>query len=172
MMYEILRQAELFEGLRPDELRSVSAIGRTRPLRAGEYLFLLGDGAEFLCVVVKGQVDLCFPMSLGTVVKDISVESVGPGQTLGWSALVKPYRFTLSARATEPSEVIGFARHDLVRLFETEPRIGCTLLTKVSELVGARLSAFQALWGRELQRRLATKSSEPPLAQTGRPAEG
>jgi CRP-like cAMP-binding protein len=155
-MLELLKQAELFEGLTTAEIRRLTAIGRRRTLRAGEYVFLLGDNADYLCVVVKGQVDLCFPMPLGNVVKDVSVESIGPGKTLGWSALVKPYRFTLSARATEPSEVIGFARLDLLRLFETEPHIGCTLFARISEIVGVRLSTFQALWGRELQRRLAT----------------
>jgi len=155
-MYELLRGAELVEGLSSSEIRRLAAIGRRRTLRAGEYVFLLGDNADYLSVVIKGQVDLCFPMPLGDVVKDVSVESIGPGKTLGWSALVKPYRFTLSARATGPSEVIGFARLDLLRLFDAELRIGYTLLNNVSEIVGVRLSTFQALWGRELQRRLAT----------------
>ncbi len=162
-MYELLKNAELFEGLSSSEIRRLASIGRRRALRTGEYVFLLGDNADYLCVIVKGQVDLCFPMSLGDVVKDVSVESIGVGRTLGWSALVKPYRFTLSARATEPSELIGFARLDLLRLFETELRIGYTLLARVSEIVGVRLSTFQALWGRELQRRLATGT--PPVAE-------
>jgi len=154
-MYELLKDAELFEGLTSAEIRRLATIGRRRTLRAGEYVFLLGDNADYLCVVVKGQVDLCFPMPLGNVVKDVSVESIGPGKTLGWSALVKPYRFTLSARATESSELVGFARLDLLRLFEDELHIGYTLLARVSEIVGVRLATFQALWGRELQRRLA-----------------
>ena len=162
-MHDLLRDAELFDGLTSAEIRRLAAIGRRRKLRVGEYVFLLGDNADYLCVVVKGQVDLCFPMPLGDVVKDVSVESVGPGKTLGWSALVKPYRFTLSARATEPSEVIGFARLDLLRLFEEELHMGCTLFARISEIVGVRLATFQALWGRELQRRLATGA--PPPAQ-------
>jgi len=159
-MYELLKDAELFEGLGSSKIRRLVAIGRRRTLRAAEYVFLLGDNADYICVVLSGRVDLCFPMSLGAVVKDVSVESVGPGKTLGWSALVKPYRFTLSARAAEPSEVIGFARHDLLRLFEADPQIGAALFARVAEIVGVRLSTFQALWGRELQRRLAT-GAEP-----------
>lgn len=160
-MFELLQQAELVEGLKPSEIRKLAAIGRSRTLRPGEYVFLLGDNADHLSIVVKGQVDLCVPMSLGDVVKDVCVESVGPGKTLGWSALVKPYRFTLSARATEISEVIGFARRDLLQLFESDLQIGYTLANKISELVGARLSMFQALWGRELQRALAAAGAHP-----------
>jgi CRP-like cAMP-binding protein len=151
-MEELLKAAELFEGLNDEGLRRLSGIGRRRTLRAGEYLFVLGDDAGDFYVVIRGKVDLCFPMPLRGEVKDVSVESVGEGQALGWSSLVKPYRFTLSARATEPSEVVSFARRSLMEVFEAEPRIGHAFFMKISELVGIRLVTFQALWVRELQR--------------------
>ena len=153
-MNDVLRKAELFQGLRDDELQRLAALGRRQSLRVGEYLFLLGDTADRLYVVAEGQVDLCFPISLRGAMKDISVESVVEGEALGWSALVKPYRFTLSARVTEPGEVVAFTRRELLQFFGDEPRIGYTLLTKISELVGIRLMKVQALWARELQRTL------------------
>lgn len=152
-MYELLRQAELVQGMSSDQMRRLSPLGRSRTLQAGEYLFLLGDAAQHLCVVAAGQLELCFPIQIGGVMKDITVESVGAGRTVGWSALVQPYRFTLSARATAPTHVIAFSRQDLLHLFDNDPGIGCALLSRVSELVGVRLSSFQALWARELQRR-------------------
>jgi CRP-like cAMP-binding protein len=153
-MSDQLRQAELFEGLSAGAIGHLQAIGRVRTLRPGEYLFLLGDSASYVCVVLKGQVELCFPVSAGGVVRDISVETVGAGKTVGWSALVKPYRFTLSARAAEPSEVMAFARHDLEPMLDDEPRFARVVLSRVSEIAAARLTMFQALWARELQRTL------------------
>lgn len=153
-MYELLSQAELFEDLNGDGIRRLAAIGRSRTLAPGDYLFLLGDRADYLYVVVKGNVELCFPMALGGVVKDIPVESTGPGKVLGWSALVKPYRFTLSARAAEATDVIGLPRSELLQVFEEAPRVASAILTKLAELVGIRLLTFQALWVRELQRSL------------------
>lgn len=160
-MEQLLKGTELFEGLNREKLRRLTDIGRHRTLRAGEYLFLLGEDAVDFYVVTKGNVDLCFPMPLGGEVKDISVESVGDGKALGWSALVKPYRFTLSARATEASEVVSFSRRALIELFEHEPRIGHTFFMRISELVGIRLETFQALWVREL-RRLAERPPKTP----------
>jgi CRP-like cAMP-binding protein len=158
-MDELLAQAELFEGLSRDGVRRLSEIARSRSLAAGEYLFLLGDDADHLYIVVSGNVELCFPMSLHGTVKDITVESAAGGQLLGWSALVKPYRFTLSARAAEPSVVVGFLRQDLMQLFETAPEIGYRFVTKLCELVGVRLLRFQALWVRELQRTLLNETT-------------
>ncbi|MEW5982122.1 MAG: cyclic nucleotide-binding domain-containing protein [Acidobacteriota bacterium] len=155
-MVEQLRQADVTQGLSQARLQTLSAVARVRSLRGGEYLFLLGDPAHYLSVVVKGQVDLCFPMDFGGTVKDIAVESAGPGRTVGWSALVKPYRFTLSARATEAADVLAFGRQDLFRLFDADPELGRALSAAVAEIVGARLSMFQALWARELRRALET----------------
>lgn len=151
-MEELLRQVELFRDLGDEGVRRILAIGRARALDAGQYLFLLGDNADEFYVVLRGTLDLCLPIALRGTVKDITVESAGAGRAFGWSALVKPYRFTLSARATEPSEVVGFARDDLQRLAETEPGIGYSILTRISEVMGLRLVTFQALWVRELQR--------------------
>jgi len=165
-MDQLLKRSELFEGLNHDDLRRLADIGRHRTLRAGEYLFLLGEDAVDFYVVASGNVDLCFPMPLGGEVRDISVESLGVGKALGWSALVKPYRFTLSARATMPTELVSFSRRALLQLFEREPRLGYRFFMRISELVGVRLETFQALWVREL-RRLAEQRpiSEPRGAQ-------
>lgn len=161
-MYERLRQAELVQGMSSDQIRRLSLLGRLRTLPDTDYLFLLGDSAQYLCVIASGQMDLCFPIRIGGVMKDITVETVAAGRTVGWSALVKPYRFTLSARATQPTELVAFSRQDLLHLFDDDPGIGCILLSRVSELVGVRLSSFQALWARELQRLL--EAPRPTLA--------
>ena len=151
-MEELLRQSDLLQELPDDDARRLSAIATTQNLSSGEYLFLLGDNADRLHVLLKGKVDLCFPMSLGETLKDVSVEVVTPGQTMGWYALVRPYRFTLSARAAGATQVACFARTDLLAFFDAEPRIGYAVLTRISELVGIRLLTVQALWARGLQR--------------------
>lgn len=159
-MERVFSEADLFRGLSLADVGRLAEIGRTRALAAGDYLFLLGDSADFLYVVAKGAVDLCLPMTVGAVVKDIPVESATTGKALGWSALVKPYRFTLSARATEATEVIGFPRSDLQRLFDASPELGKRFLGNLTELVGVRLLTFQALWVRELQRAVLTESNK------------
>lgn len=125
-----------------------------RPLscREGDCLFRLGDAADRLYVVATGRVELTFPVVLGSVTREVPFESTARGNTVGWSALVEPYRFTLSARAAESSELATFRREDLFRLFEAEPRVGHVVMRRVAEIIGRRLLRMQALWVRELQR--------------------
>jgi CRP-like cAMP-binding protein len=153
-MQECLRAAELFGGLDAAKLGRLGAIGRKRTLESGDYLFLLGDSAQYVSLVVRGLVDLCLPITIGGVLKDITVEAVGPGKTIGWSALVQPFRFTLSARAAAPTEILAFGRLDLEQVFATDPAIERVIRMGISELMVRRLTMFQALWARELQRAL------------------
>ncbi len=153
-MNDLLNPGALFEGLGPEGRQQLSASVRHRTLATGQYLFTLGDDATDFFVVVKGNVDLCFPMRIGGALKDVAIESIGVGESLGWSALVKPYRFTVSARASEPSAVACLARRDLQAVFETDVASGFTFLTRITEVMGVRLIRFQALWVRELQRTL------------------
>lgn len=159
-MQELPAHTELFDGLEAGSLRRLAAIGLSRTLEAGDYLFLLGDRADVLYVVARGQVDLCFPMTIGGVVKDIPVESVPAGKALGWSALVQPYRFTLSARAAEQSDVLGFPRSELLQVFDESPAVGYHVLGRIAEIVGFRLLTFQALWARQLQRSILAESGQ------------
>jgi CRP-like cAMP-binding protein len=142
----------LFAELDDLEIEHLETISKLRSLRAEEYLFLLGDSADRLYVVLSGKIKTCFPLSLNGVMQDVTVESKGPGDALGWSALVRPYRFTLSARAAGPCEVAGFPRQELLRVMEGDPRLGLDFNKRLAEVIGNRLLKMQALWGRELQR--------------------
>jgi len=158
-MIEDLRGADLLEGLTEQELQSIEAAARAVQVADGEFLFLLGDPANSLYIVAEGVMDLCFPLPVGDDVRDITIESVRPGETLGWSALVKPYKFTLTARASGTCRLLGFDRSELLAIFEANPRIGYLLSSRLSELVGLRLLSVQALWVRGLRRAIEAESS-------------
>jgi len=147
-----LSTAAIFAGLQDADMARLVEAARVQRYQKGDCLFLLGDHADRLYVMLSGRVELTFPMSLGGAVSDVPVEVKTRGDVLGWSALVKPHRFTLSARAVETSELAAFLRSDLVQLFEAQPRIGYVVMRQLAEVVGRRLLQVQALWARELQR--------------------
>ena len=171
-MDSLLKESELFEGLTDGEISPLETIARHRSLEAGEYLFLLGDNADRLYTVLKGKVEICLPLSFRGTMKDIAVESMDPGRALGWSAFVRPYRFTLSARAAEPTEVVAFVRGEMLRVFDAEPRLGHVFSRRIAEVIGQRLFKMQALWGRELQRTLEERLGPGSgVSQGGSPAQ-
>ncbi len=75
-----------------------------------------------------------------------------PGQTVGWSALIPPHRFTLKAIAPLETEVIALSREVLREVFNSYPDIGYTVSLNLATVIGQRLQMFQAMWLREMQR--------------------
>ena len=168
MNSETLRGLDILEGLDDAQRTKLATITREHTCRAGDYLFLLGDAADRIYAVVSGRVDLCVPVTLpdGSV-EDIRFDTRSAGQALGWSALVSPYRFTLSARAKEATELVAFTRQDLLRLFYGNPAIARIVMAHVAELVGQRLEKMQALWVRSLQRDLLNGLAPHDNRETG-----
>src|SRR5579859_3166506 len=115
---------ELLNGLSRGETEQVLALGTRTKVQSGASLFRLGDPADRLFLIERGQVRLTLPMQVRDRQEDVLIEEKSPGQTVGWSALIPPYRFTLAATASIETEVIGLSRDALLKYFETFPDVG------------------------------------------------
>lgn len=143
---------ELLIGVEPAHLRAIAALGHASVLRTGDTLFRLGDTADSLFVIDRGRVALTLPMQIRDRDEDILIEERGPGQTVGWSALIPPHRFTLTASALIETEVLTLPRTALLDYFSAHPEVGYLVTRNVASVVGQRLQVFQAMWLREMQR--------------------
>ena len=151
----MLRQAELFTGLSDEECRTVEGLGRRRAAAAGEVLFRLGDAADELLVIQHGRVELTFPLVVMGETKDTRFQSLEPGRTLAWSALVPPHRLTMSARASTEVELLALERARVLEHLERHPNVGFRVMSNLAHVVATRLQEVLALWVREVQRNVS-----------------
>jgi CRP/FNR family cyclic AMP-dependent transcriptional regulator len=145
-------QADLLRGLPPEEADKALALGTRITLSSGKKLFHLGASADRMYLIARGRLKLTMPMQVRGREEDIAVEERGPGETVGWSALIPPYRFTLTATALIETEVVAFSREALEHHFAAHPAIGCTVSLNLASVVGQRLQLFQTMWMREMER--------------------
>ena len=145
-------QPDLVKGLTVDKAAPILAMGTAVRLAAGACLFRLGDAAESVYLIRRGRIALMLPMQIGGRDADVVVEEHEPGQTLGWSALIPPHRFTLTATAPVATEVLAFRRADLVDYCAAHPEVGYVVALNIAAVVGQRLLVFQAMWLRQMQR--------------------
>lgn len=143
---------ELLQGIPPDEAERLLALGKKARMSSGASLFRLGDPAQSLYLINSGQVRLTVPMHIRDREEDVLMEEKGPGQTVGWSALIPPYRFTLSATTSIETEAIMLSREALHAFIEHTPSTGAKLCLNVGIIIGHRLQTLQAMWLREMQR--------------------
>jgi CRP-like cAMP-binding protein len=153
---------ELLQGLAPADAAQVLTLGTRKHILSGTSLFRLGELAQCLYLVENGQIRLTLPLHIRGREEDVLIEEKGPGQTVGWSALIPPYRFTLSATTAADTDVVALTPEALHTLFETSPSTGAKLCLNLALIVGHRLQTLQAMWLREIQRTVAqhTASAE------------
>ena len=156
---------KLLNGLSSAEMDQVLALGSRDKIASGGPLFRLGDHAEHLYLIERGQIRLSFPMLVRGKEESVFFEEKSPGDTVGWSAMVPPYRFTLSATAPLETEVITLSRESLSAFFERSPVTGRRISLNLAVLVGQRLQLVQAMWMREIQRAVELRSATPAVAR-------
>lgn len=131
----------VFARLSDAERKVVSGTARTVRFAVGERLFSEGHPARGCWLIHDGRValDLTVP-GRGQVV----VQTLGPGDVLGWSWLVPPYRWHFGATSVLPTTATELDTEQLRALAEQNPRFGYTLVLTLFEEVLQRLQATRA----------------------------
>jgi CRP/FNR family transcriptional regulator, cyclic AMP receptor protein len=140
------------QGLAPEEIEEALGFATRITIPSGSELFRLGDVADRLFVIERGRLRLTLPMQVRGREENVLVEERAPGQTVGWSALIPPYRFTLTATAPLETEVIAFSRDAMREYFAAHPSFGYAVALNLAAVIGQRLQLFQTMWLREMQR--------------------
>lgn len=143
---------DLLRGLSARDAAQIIALGSRITLSSGKRLFALGESADRLFIVERGRIKLTLPMQVRGQEEQVAVEERSPGETVGWSALIPPYRFTLAAIAPLETDVLALSRDALHDYFEAHPEVGYSVSLNLAAVIGQRLQLFQTMWLREMQR--------------------
>jgi CRP/FNR family transcriptional regulator, dissimilatory nitrate respiration regulator len=134
----VLQQASLFAGL--DEATALEIVrrGRLRLFAAGQTVFLQGDHARGLHVVVHGRVKVFKSSPQG---RAQTLMIMGPGEPVGEVAALAGDDYPASAETLETTETFYIPRDAFVDLIRSQPEVALRLLSALS----ARLRAFASL---------------------------
>ncbi len=134
---EAIAEAARFIARLPDPARSrLAAMLRPAAYDPGEVVLREGAVTPFLALVSRGRVALRLMVPERGPTTLMTVE---PGELLGWSALVPPYRSTATAVALEATELAVIDGPALREALETDPALAAALLPRVLEAVASRL---------------------------------
>lgn len=125
-----------FDRLLPEQRELIARATRTVTFPAGSVLFNAGEPAAGCWLIEGGQV------ALGTDVPGrglVVVQTLGPGDVLGWSWLVPPRRWHYSAAASTDIVAIEIDTQRLLELAEADPALGYQLSLGFTEIVITRL---------------------------------
>jgi CRP/FNR family transcriptional regulator, cyclic AMP receptor protein len=110
--------------------QKIRAIGKEIAVKAGQQIFREGQEANGVYIVRQGSVEL-----LTLIEKEIELPiSIlrEPGDTFGTSALVPPYRYSLSARCVEEGTLFCMETSAVRKLAAEDHDIGCRIMTNLA----------------------------------------
>jgi CRP/FNR family cyclic AMP-dependent transcriptional regulator len=114
----------------------LTEMATVRRYGAGEELFREADEAREFGIVRAGRVALRVLVPERGMVTILTVE---PGDIIGWSAVVAPYRSTSTAEALEPAEVVTFDGAALRGVLRSDCRLASVVYPRLLQGVARRL---------------------------------
>jgi CRP-like cAMP-binding protein len=141
---ELLHHYPFFEFLTPAQLKAIARLAKEETVESGTIIFREHERADWLCILVKGNVDLFFTIEVEyhpELRKELLFGTINPGELFGISALIEPHILTSSARAAKSSQVIKIEAPGLLALCEKDERIAYGLARQVAKTTMQRLNA-------------------------------
>ncbi len=136
---EKLRRFPLFAGIDPALFKDIAMASEEMTFDEGEWLFVEGNDADALYIVLSGSLELKIDLNEdGTRRADLS--TLVEGSVAGWSALVDPYVYTLSALATTTVQAARLDAAKLRQMMDANPVLGYQIMKQLSKVLGERLT--------------------------------
>ncbi len=147
-----LRTCALSAGLDEAELLRLARTARRRDLRRRDVLYLLGDPATEIYLVLSGALKLSRLSADG---KEVTLTLVGPGELCGEDALVESGPRTASADALVESRLLGIPAPDFEQAMRTCPALALGVTRALVRRLRQAEELVEDLATREVPVRLA-----------------
>lgn len=140
-------------------LRQIAAICQLREVRAGEIVFREGSRAAELFLIEQGHIALEMAVpGRGSC----RILTLGPGDVLGWSALLGDGTMTATAIAVDAARLLVAPADQLRKLCEGDHELGYHVMRRMAHALARRLVATRL-------QLLDLFSQEPPPLSPQRP---
>jgi CRP-like cAMP-binding protein len=135
MNLEKYSQLAFFTGLQKADIQLLAPYFAPQMWVAGTVIFKQADYAEYLYLVVSGEVTIRYKPHDGPV---MTVTRVQPGGIFGWSAAMNNPAYTSGAVCALDSEVLRIRGTDLRTICEKHPELGKIILDRLAGVIEER----------------------------------
>ena len=131
MATEQLKGHDLFQILRPEQVRAISDTAEEISLSAGDVVFKRGDEADHLFVVLEGRVALRLPSKEGL---STLIDEVTRGALFGSCVCFQLDAYSLTARCAVDSKLLKIRAQTLKEQLDADPVLGYEMQTLISRV--------------------------------------
>ena len=125
--------------LDPKLLKPIAGCASNISYEVGKTIYREEDDADQFLIILQGKVAVeIFVPGRGP----LTIQTVGPGDVLGWSWLFPPYKRRFDARAVEATRGIALDGTCLREMAEQDHDLGYELIKRFSQVAVERLQAM------------------------------
>lgn len=134
---KILRTHPFLSDLDEQHIKQIVGCASNVVFRENDYIFKEGEEAKRFYLIRTGKVALEIN---GREKGRIRVLTLGPGQILGWSWIVLPYRWHFDAQVIENVRAISLDGECLRKKFDEDPKLGFEMMKRFTQILEQRLN--------------------------------
>jgi CRP/FNR family transcriptional regulator, cyclic AMP receptor protein len=135
---DIMRQHPFLAGLSFEHMQTLIGCASNVRFADGETIIHEGQVANKFYLMRTGRVALQMDVPGKTALR---IQTVGPGEILGWSWLISPFRWHFSGIVVLETRAIALDGECLRNKCETDPTFGYEMLKRLSQVMERRLDA-------------------------------
>ena len=138
LLLDKLDKLNFCKGLSMEYLRRLSAAGEVKAYQPGDRLFFEGQSSQEVYLLTDGEVVLETSLPGQDAMR---LQTVGPGELLGWSPVLGLGVMTATARAATPCHVLALNADRILSLAEEDPKFVLEFMRRVAITLARRLNA-------------------------------
>ena len=135
---DILEKHPFFKDLKQEHLDILADCCGQKKFNPGEIVGHEGEPADYFYLVQEGKVAIQIHAPNKGV---ITLQTVGPGDIIGWSWLFPPYKWSFDIKAITATKTLAMNGKCLRQKCEDNPDFGYPIMKKFSQVLIQRLKA-------------------------------
>jgi CRP-like cAMP-binding protein len=134
----IMGEHPLFKDFGREQIKIIQGCASNVRFEAGQFVYREGEEAARFYLLRQGRVSVeAFIVGRGA----LPIETLSPGDLLGWSWLFPPYKCHFDARALEPVRAIALDGQCLRGKCQADHELGYEFMNRFAGIIARRLQA-------------------------------
>jgi CRP-like cAMP-binding protein len=129
---EVLKEHPFFKGISDEHLEFLVSVARPLRIEGNHFLFRQGSAAD--CFLVLHNGDMALELHFGAKGARI-IQTVGPGEVVGWSWLYPPHRWMYDGRALNTVDCLCLDGEQVRTRMAEDHGFGYEVLNRFGEVI-------------------------------------
>ncbi len=153
-LHETLASHAFTAGLSQSHIARLASLAHQVEFKADQLILKAGERSDYFFLLLSGGV--CVEVVARAF--SVRIQSLGPGDAYGWSALLDRHDTLFQVRAQVPSTALCLEGAGLSAAFLDDPLLAAELLRRVLKIAANRVQATESTLGELCGLRMAGRS--------------